>query len=242
MKMLIDLLPWDSVAFGYPVGRVAWDHSPTSETVTALSVEARRKRLRLVYCSWPGKPDEKSKASKWFSYVGGHQCYAIRRRNFLSTKTEAKGISICLHPTAALRQLALASGRFSRFALDPNFQCNEFRTLYHRWLQRAFGKGREGICCVAGSANDPDGFLTLETANDMRHPVIGLLAVHERCRRTGTGSRLLDFARILSFHAGAAELMVKTQLDNKGGMAFYERNGFVPVSVQSVAHFWSEFS
>ena len=122
------------------------------------------------------------------------------------------------------------------------FRRNEFQTLYRHWLENSFDNAQRATCCISGTPDDPDGFLTLETAGDNGSIAIGLFAVHERCRRTGIGTRLLNFARLLSLEAGATALMVKTQVANEAGKAFYERNGFEKAGTQSVAHFWSESS
>ena len=237
-KMEIEPLPWDSSVFGYSVGRIFWQHLPSSELLDALDKEGRRWGYRLIYCFWPSPPPETSQESKRFSYLGGHQCYVMRRKDLPNQSENLHGICVCHNHTIALQRLALESGRFSRFALDPMFCHGEFQAVYRRWLENAFDGQRGGACCIAGSDNDPDGFLTLEPSSDRSSIEIGLLAVHERSRRTGIGTRLLNFARKWSFEVGVQALTVKTQWNNDAGKAFYVNNGFEAVSTHSVAHFW----
>lgn len=237
-QLTIEPLPWDSSVFGYAVGRADCGKSPSMEMLETLKREGARNGFRLVYCRWDGPPCVTDGKSAWFSYCGGHRLYVLGRNGLMRAIGDTQGIAVCRRNTPALQRLAMESGVFSRFALDSNFANNEFSVLYRHWLENAFDRERGGVCCIAGTPDHPMGFLTLEMACDSQRMDIGLLAVHADFRRSGIGTRLLDFARKLAFEAGVASLSVKTQLDNAAAQALYESNGFKRGPVHSVAHVW----
>lgn len=233
---LFEPLEWDSDLFGYRVARVVLEREPSDSEIEQLQGLAAEKRMRLVYLSWPCVTS-RLQARKGLSYIGTKVEF---ERNLQGCDyPKIPDVSICRNLTEPIRNLALESGKFSRFHSDSNFTNGEFRLLYDRWIENAFYPSGSSSCLVYGSPDDPDGLITLErppeTGRSLR---IGLLAIHRRARRGGFGRRLVQAAMAVAASESRLRMLVATQGENGVAMSFYAKVGFHPVTTTAIAHMW----
>ncbi|PIQ19721.1 MAG: hypothetical protein COW65_19155, partial [Cytophagales bacterium CG18_big_fil_WC_8_21_14_2_50_42_9] len=80
-------------------------------------------------------------------------------------------------PDQQLIYLALQSGAYSRFAMDPNFTNQEFTRLYTAWITRIVAKEiPEELWVSINPENKLAGFVTV--GYDQEEAYMGLIAVH----------------------------------------------------------------
>jgi dTDP-4-amino-4,6-dideoxy-D-galactose acyltransferase len=140
-----------------------------------------------------------------------------------------------------LYDLAIQSGHYSRFSLDPQLAKDSFKQLYRTWLERSVDRVIAEEVFVYETENMIRGFITLGIKNNK--PDIGLVAVDADRRSMGIGASLLEIAEFWAYnHAKKNEIQVITQGANQGACNFYERNGYSLNAVTYIYHWWNKRS
>jgi dTDP-4-amino-4,6-dideoxy-D-galactose acyltransferase len=138
-----------------------------------------------------------------------------------------------------LLNLAMASGAYSRFNVDPRFPRARFLEMYRIWIERSV---RREIADTVLVEHDPmiedglSGMVTVAIANGIGK--IGLLAVAEQARGRGVGRRLLNSAHEWMRSHGAHDARVVTQLANSPACGLYRACGYALAAVEDYYHFW----
>lgn len=91
-----------------------------------------------------------------------------------------------------LIDLALDSGKYSRFKLDAGFLNQEFEKLYTEWIKRSVNSEIAHEVLVFRENNENLGMVTI--AIDNRKAWIGLISVREGHRGKNIGNQLLNAA------------------------------------------------
>lgn len=139
---------------------------------------------------------------------------------------------------AGLEALALESGRFSRFRLDPRIGEPRWEELYRLWIRNSlagqmadavFAWRRDGVIT---------GFVTVKReASD--HARIGLIGVDAAERGAGVGTELVAAAREWAAGEKLKDLRVATQRANRAACQFYTSRGFTLTSETDIYHLWT---
>lgn len=138
--------------------------------------------------------------------------------------------------TPALEALALASGIYSRFRMDPRMPQTVFEALYRTWIAKSVaGELAEGVF-VARRRETDCGMVTV--ASEGERGTIGLIAVAEPERRQGLGGALLRYARQHHTSTGRRVIQVVTQKSNVAACRLYTRTGFQVEKIEAEFHFW----
>lgn len=241
-------LAWDSVFLGFGVARLTL-HETDPTALAAHLAAARRAGLRLLYLV-ADPADARSNASA----QQANGWLVDRKVTFAMPVVPADAHLLTnqhVVPTyewsAGLENLALQSGEYSRFRLDPNFTPGVFEALYRQWLRKSLTHelAREVLgfwpVATAGGQVPPEppapvGLLTLGVKAGRAD--IGLLAVDARMRGQHIGQQLVMAARQRTAAWGLPALQVVTQLDNAAACAFYRRCGFAEDAVEHLYHCW----
>jgi peptide alpha-N-acetyltransferase len=98
-----------------------------------------------------------------------------------------------------------------------------YRYFLHQWPE---------LCYVAYDQDVMMGVIICKCEPTKRDPkklrgYIGMLSVDPRYRKQGIGSKLVDLALEQLRQQGAAEVMLETEVTNKGALSLYERMGFI---------------
>ena len=135
-----------------------------------------------------------------------------------------------------LVSLALTSGKYSRFRIDPKFTDGSFERLYTKWIEQSVNKtiATDVFCYMID--NCPRGLLTLDLKPG--NSVIGLISVDERFHHKGIGTALIQHAISYVYEYGGTSISVATQMDNVAACQFYTKCGFSIESVNSIWHWW----
>ena len=238
----IEYLAWDSLFFGYKVGRVLFPHDLEMHKEVAQDVisAAKKGRYKLVYalCTPEGVQSNLAYIEELgYRFVGAKREY--QKDLFISTvagRSDFSSIAECHQLSKPLLNLAFQSGSLSRFKSDPGFVHNEFERLYSEWLsQSVCGNGKTSTF-IFGERHAPRGFITLE--KDGKEFRIGLFAVDENCRRSGVGRILEMYVEKWAIENGCERLHVATQQENQTACSFYEKCGYHIVSETLIFHLW----
>ncbi len=233
-------LPWDSEFLGFPTYRLA-AHDLSADALPALLNAIRTQGGKLVYLFAELADTRTAAAAQMLGLplVDRKITYAMPATVPLEA-LHVTALAVAPDPTPALERLALQSGEFSRFRLDPRFAPHVYEELYRRWLRNSFGQGMASTVLTALDPTQPTttplGLLTLGVKGQRAD--IGLLAVDEAARGRRLGQQLVLAARHLTVCWGLPELQVVTQQDNAPACAFYERCGFRPDRVEHIYHVW----
>lgn len=134
-----------------------------------------------------------------------------------------------------LDDLALISGKYSRFKTDRRLNNQEFERLYQTWVRKALVEDDKGWAFVKeGQAR---GMITLTTTQTGTFK-ISLLAVHPSTRNQGVGRALISKALTTGINSGSRTLLVTTQRANIAAMALYQKAGFEVTDACHVYHWW----
>lgn len=140
----------------------------------------------------------------------------------------------------ALRELAIASGVWSRFKVDSNVPRCVFETMFESWIKNSinFSIADEIFIAVSSTTGEEVGFVTLKQ-KDLTVS-IGLLAVASQHRRKGIASQLLSRAVLWAIETvpNGGVLSVVTQGANEQACSCYRRFGFSLETEQDVYHIW----
>ena len=144
--------------------------------------------------------------------------------------------------SAPLRELAIASGEWSRFRTDSGVPRRVFEALFEAWLRNSLSRSiaDEVFVALDSSSGAEVGFVTVQKRGAEVN--VGLLSVAASHRRRGIASMLLSRAALWALeHVGCmpdAFLSIVTQGANLGACATYAHFGLSVASRQDVFHCW----
>jgi dTDP-4-amino-4,6-dideoxy-D-galactose acyltransferase len=238
MKNYFEILEWDSVFFGYKIASI---HSSKlgSHDLNRIITELGKNGFRLAYCFVD--PDDETSISSIRNASGllvdEKITYFIEGfgESEASGSTHIKLYNLT-YPSENLKALALQSGLFSRFKVDPNFQNNEYENLYVEWIKNSVIKKVADEILVYFEGDDEKGFITLAVKKDIGS--IGLIAVDEKERGKSIGRKLINASFAFFKEKNVNKIEVVTQKANKAACLFYESLGFEVKNIINIYHLW----
>lgn len=216
----IEILPFDSSLFGYPVGKCIadefWEERRFLEQTSDFD-------LVYVFSKKPLKLslDRFTLADIKLTFEKALQ---LSEQKDPLIQAYKKPLS------PQLFALALESGIYSRFYTDQKFQNGEFEKLYRIWIQNALD--REEVLIT----DDLSGFVSCEVSKNSAQ--IGLIAVNENHRGKGWAKRLMQAAEQTAFDKGAKSIAVSTQEINIPASTLYQSLGYNLKERTFIYHYW----
>lgn len=235
----IHRLDWDSLFFGYEVGRL---NIPSDEAFeySEFKVESSKFKLVYIYSDFilPANQglslyDEKVTFSQKI-YFDALKLSSIRNNNSISISSFNRSSD----DLNKLQELALQSGIYSRFKLDPNFKNNEYKRLYLEWIDNSINGNIAFDTIVAKIKGKIVGFTTVGEKNKNLAD-IGLVAVDKNSRGEGIGTALIHEILHRAAHSGFKEIQVVTQLVNQAAIKLYEKTNFYKTNLTYIYHVWN---
>jgi dTDP-4-amino-4,6-dideoxy-D-galactose acyltransferase len=231
---MIQHLEWDSEFWGIKTGRL--------DLKEEFFIPANLKEFEFIYIFSDRILNEGE-----LSQFNGQIHLADEKRVYLKMLTRKTGLPnsniISFSAERAIPQqlydLAIQSGHYSRFYLDPNLPAEGFEKLYCTWLERSVSRAIAEEVYFYETENVIRGFITLGLKN--ARPDIGLVAVDAESRSMGIGTYLLEASEFWAFnHVKEKYIQVVTQAANKGACNFYERNGYSVDTLTYIYHYWNK--
>ncbi len=238
MKPHYRLLEWDTDFFGFRVGRLLLPEMELKELQQTLT-QMRREAFRLVY--WPASgmisPDEAKRlggrlVDRKTTFIVDFS--ALMTDAFISLdKVEPYRPSM---PDTDFDELAVQSGVYSRFAVDPDFPREKFIALYTLWIRKSLRKEIADEVLVICEGERAAGMVTL--GNKGGKGDIGLLSVSSDHRGKKYGEMLVRGAQRYFMDHGYRSGQVVTQGENAAACALYQKCGYSVGKVDYFYHFW----
>ncbi len=138
--------------------------------------------------------------------------------------------------TQDLVDLALESGKYSRFKRDQRFPIGSFERLYSKWIEQSVSHVIATHVFCYFVEDKPRGLVTLDIRGNAGD--IGLVAVDKNFQHRHIGSALLHHACQFAYQQGIDTITVPTQFTNRPACLFYESLGFSIDSIINVWHWW----
>jgi len=232
------ILGWDSDFFGIKVARIS-EPFLTIENLTTILAELKQKSVTLVY--WPSHREQNIHDIRKLGglLVDPKTTFMIDFRlidlnDFGSTDIVVPySISMQL---SDLEDLAIQSGEYSRFAIDPQIPEEKFEMLYKTWINRSLHREIAREVLVIQEAGQVVGMVTLGDKEGRGD--IGLIAVDTCCRGKKYGETLVRAAQKWFIKNGYEFGQVVTQGRNIAACNLYKKCGYSVEKVEYFYHFW----
>jgi len=233
-------LEWDSEFFGFNVARIIRLDLDAGQLAAVLR-ELKRRRYRLVYWNIPaGNQPLVDIALRLGGFIADEKTTYVKDLANIPAGHSDGPFSVIPYTKAslepALLSLALSSGEFSRFKLDPLFPTELFEKLYTCWVIRSVRKEIARQVLVAKEGSATIGMISLGEKEGRGD--IGLVAVCPEARGKRIGQQLVAAADHSFFVSGYTLAQVVTQRVNKSACGLYEGCGYRVEKIENVLHFW----
>lgn len=232
------ILDWDSNFFGFSVARINNPNLAKEKLVNSLS-DLSLKGIKLIY--WPASNEysENEITDLGGSLVDLKTTFkmdfdGVNPEDFISTdEVEAYSDSM---PFESFEELAVQSGEYSRFAVDPRIPREKFFELYRIWIARSLKKEIAREVLVLRESNRVVGMVTLGEKDGRGD--IGLIAVDASSRGKSYGEKLVRSAQRWFIKNGYTVGQVVTQGNNIPPCMLYKKCGYSVEKVEYFYHFW----
>lgn len=232
------LLDWDTHFFGFKIASVK---SPEIglQKLNNIIRELREQDFKLAYCFVdPDDTISNDSLRQISGFLADEKVtFSIDLTNASSLTTDDHVSAYKLNNTTEkLKNLALQSGLYSRFRIDPDFKNNEYERLYTEWIEKSVERKLANEVLVYSEGNELFGFITLIIRGNTGS--IGLIAVDENQRGKAVGRKLVSAALEYFRDHKVTTVDVVTQKANNSACRFYESCGFKIKSILNIYHLW----
>lgn len=240
---MIKQLHWDSEFFGFPTGHVSLEDALKTGAKSLLA-HLQNQNIKLLYLfhDLSNEVDSGQKSDLIQTIdarlvdtriVFSKDLSAIPKTDLPETVSEFT----LPQATDRLYDIALESGIYSRFRLDPRIPSGSYERMYRIWLDNSVNRKIADVVLVSkDEAGAINGMVTLATRTETA--VIGLIATHADARGKGVGSHLMKAAEHYALKKGKTQLTIATQKANEPACRFYSKAGYQVASEVEVFHWW----
>ncbi len=226
--MIVKRLDWDSDFFGYEIGEIIFKNNinlKDSEKFDLLVIKSSDDFEILLDGFKNNFSETKVIFEKKLSLIH-------------SENTNIYSIDETDYDRNELYELAYESGKHSRFVLDKNFQAENFKKLYRKWVDNSIFKEIAEDVIIYKEDNQTVGFVTYKTNEDSGF--IGLIAVSAAHQGKGIGNKLLSYVENILFSKGIQKLIIPTQLSNIVACNFYKKQNYTIQQILFIKHYWKK--
>jgi dTDP-4-amino-4,6-dideoxy-D-galactose acyltransferase len=234
--MIVQSLQWDSEFFGFSVGSLDVASTAVPDDIIQI-VESCECDVVYVQVENPtlGQLER-------FSRLGPLVDHKIVYEKTISAEEDVLKEPMPPYQggvTDALVEMAWASGRQSRFYLDPQFHPH-YRRFYRTWLVNSIEGALADVTFVPCVDNSQVGFVSAVAQGTLGQ--IGLIVVDPVYRRLGIAGELLQNVQAWCQQAGLIGMRVVTQERNTAAGRLYEKHGYRIAKTVAVYHYWNSSS
>lgn len=238
---LLKLLEWDTTFFGFPIAKVVNPHAQPEELrETVAQMHSRGIPLAYWFADRPTEQTHAEVVAMGGALVDEKLTFVARLPEAL--EQPAAPLSIVepyreTMPLTDLKELAVESGIYSRFVVDPRFPKPLARAMFEEWIVRSISKQVADEVLVIRQGSEVVGMVTI--ASKGHRGSIGLLAVAEHCRGRQLGRALVQAAQNWCRERDFEEVQVVTQQANVAAQRLYYKCGFELEQMEACYHIWS---
>jgi dTDP-4-amino-4,6-dideoxy-D-galactose acyltransferase len=235
-QALYRLLEWDTQTFGFKTARIIperLDPEALQHTLQTLN------NLGVVLAYWMVPSVETASSALAVANSGALVDQKVTYVGVIADLArEAPRVAEYEGPPDApdLLALAIESGRYSRFRVDPRFPRQAFERLYHQWIINSVQHTIADATLVIRSGEQITGLVTV--GEKVGRVDIGLIAVSAEARGQGLATQLVHAANAWGRDLGYTVGQVVTQGANQPACRLYERCGYSQEKSEDVFHFW----
>ena len=228
-------LSFDSSLFDFPVASICLEN-PEQLTLLANTLEGNMPTLFYLFSSMPLSVEAIERKTGYFV---GHCEERVVFERCVESAIDIDG-HIALNKwqvedVSHIYQLGLASGEYSRFALDSKFPRGSFEKLYDLWVDKSLRKELADDVFLFKKDN-VKGLLTVKYVDEMAK--VGLVAVSKDSRGLGIGGKLLNGLESRAFQLNKHKIIIPTQRINKNACRFYANSGYKELKSSFIYHCW----
>ena len=229
------ILEWDSAFFQKKIAYIEYSNTKKKQDIKEIKAEIDRLQQIESECIYLFSCDQLNLDEYNAYLVDIKRTYILNDPVYIETKDSLNIVKpVYKGDFSDLYGLAIQSGEYSRFKIDPNFSEADFIRLYHKWIENSVDAGFADYVIVAID-NAPIGLITAKKKDD--RIIIGLLATDSKYRGQGIGTRLIQEIKNEAYK-NSLKLEVVTQADNKIACDFYEKMGFRKANDTYIYHIW----
>lgn len=238
----IQLLDWDTRFFGFPIAKVT---NPTA-SIDELREVHRLMAVRQIPLAYWAADNPSEDVRRDILELGGR--LVDEKLTYLATVHSSSDIEPPQTDFAQsyrdgmsiddLKRLAVDSGVYSRFIVDPQFPRDKARAMFEEWMLRSLDKTPDGDVLVILQSNRIAGMATVVQKEGFVS--IGLVAVAEEFRGRGFGETLVRAAMAWCYERDCHQIQVTTQSANEPARRLYQRCGFGLLKTEFIYHIWCE--
>lgn len=230
------LLKWDTDFFAIKIGRIIPLTLSEIQLSTILN-SMRAEKYKLVY--WAAKSEPQFDTQTHHGMLVDKKTTLEIDLGELVFKSPPEPIVEPFKDSLSfdqLENLAIQSGKHSRFAIDPNFPKGKFINLYKEWIRKSVSGDLADEILISLDGDYITGMVTLTIKDKIGS--IGLIAVDKNYRRQKIGQKLVESAIYWFIQQGCYRAEVITQGDNLSACRLYEKCGFQKEKTAFYYHFW----
>ena len=236
MSNKYEFLPWDSDFFGFGVGRI--NNSIDYKELSSIAQEGKKNSIRLFYYLTLVEQDINLLNSHFRIARLVDKKVLFYKKNLIPKVYDDNKVNEYFKkaPNKDMYALAIESGMYSRFKVDPEIPNGKFEELYRIWIENSVNKKKADKVFYTGSLKKLSGIVTIEKLQHVAK--IGLLSVDSKFRGQKLGSYLMYCCENYCVKNNLIRLDVYTQADNHTACSFYSSNGFEIDNIKYVYHLW----
>lgn len=220
---------WDTIFFGLSIGKLTVTNPKTFDL---NAFKENSKDFDLIYIFSDYEIDGLCLVDKKEVFIKGD----ITNNKYFFNDTVS--FSSKIHSYDQLLNLALQSGKYSRFNVDKNFKHDEYKKLYSEWINKSVSKELAIDIIIKIINNKIIGLSTLNTKTDSLAE-IGLVAVDPEYRGHGIAKELIKRTICKAQELKFRSLQVVTQHNNIAATKLYTSTGFKSESITNIYHYWN---
>jgi ribosomal protein S18 acetylase RimI-like enzyme len=217
---MIQKLNWDSDFFGFEIGELIDDDSLN---------DAQNYKLIIL----KNKDNHINNFENTFT-----ETKVVFSKKLVQNEINFDVLDVDNQPLKAsdLYPLAYESGKYSRFLLDKNFEENQFKELYKKWIDNSLNKQFADKIFYIKESDIIVGFVSIKKHESFA--TIGLIAVNATQQGKGIGKKLIQKAENYCAENAIFELRIPTQKENIQACNFYKKNDYTIFEETIIKHYW----
>jgi dTDP-4-amino-4,6-dideoxy-D-galactose acyltransferase len=235
-----EILKWETNFFGFTVARIV-SSGLTLGRLKNILASLRERDVCLVCWASDSKDENSQKAAETLNgFLADRKMTYVINLKEVDSKDLKLSIAVKKYdqttPTADLENLAIQSGKYSRFNIDPRISRKQFHDLYRLWIKDSTRRILADAVLIISETDKIVGMITVGEKNGRGD--IGLIGVDPQKRGRQLGLALVKAAQSWFIARRYTIGQVVTQEKAIAARRVYEKCGYKIERVENFYHFW----